>query len=348
VSEQAVPAQPGRFAGYRRDYLLMVSSAVALALLIIALAGLVPMDSALGRAAHAVHEMIGVMWWGIILAIFVIGVLDQIPQEFIVALLGKPGTTRGILRAAVAGVLLDLCSHGILMVGAKLYQRGASAGQVMAFLIASPWNSISLTFILFGLLGVAWTLSFIALSLVIAVVTGLAFDALERRQRIPANMATVELPEDFHFSAELRRGLGSVNWTPALFREVALNGIRGSRIVLRWLAFGLVVAAVVRGFFTAEDFATWFGPSVVGLLLTLLGATLFEVCSEGSVPIAADLMNRAGAPGNSFTFLLAGVATDYTEIMVMRESTGSLKIALLLPVITVPQVLAIGWILNSL
>jgi uncharacterized membrane protein YraQ (UPF0718 family) len=66
------------------------------------------------------------------------------------------------------------------------------------------------------------------------------------------------------------------------------------------------------------------------------------------VPIAADLMNRAGAPGNSFTFLLAGVATDYTEIMVMRESTGSLKIALLLPLITVPQVLAIGWILNSL
>ena len=109
------------------------------------------MDSALGRAAHTVHEMIGVMWWGIILAIFVIGVLDQIPQEFIVALLGKPGTTRGILRAAVAGVLLDLCSHGILMVGAKLYQRGASAGQVMAFLIASPWNSLSLTIILWAL-----------------------------------------------------------------------------------------------------------------------------------------------------------------------------------------------------
>ena len=31
------------------------------------------------------------------------------------------------------------------MVGAKLYERGASIGQVMAFLIASPWNSFSLT-----------------------------------------------------------------------------------------------------------------------------------------------------------------------------------------------------------
>ncbi|MDH3641626.1 MAG: permease [Gammaproteobacteria bacterium] len=340
--------KPSRFAGYRRDYFLMVCSAIAIALLAVALLGLVPMDSALGRAAHTVHEMLAVMWWGIVLAIVVIGILDQIPQEFIVALLGKPGTSRGILRAAVAGVLLDLCSHGILMVGAKLYQRGASAGQVMAFLIASPWNSISLTFILFGLLGAAWTLSFIALSLVIAISTGFAFDALERRRLIPSNAAPMELPADFRFFAEVDKGIRSVSWSPGMLIEIVLNGLRGSRIVLRWLVFGLIAAAVLRGFFTAEDFATWFGPSLVGLLLTLLGAAVFEVCSEGSVPIAADLMNRAAAPGNSFTFLLAGVASDYTEVMVLRETTSSTRIALLLPLITIPQVLVIGWILNNL
>ena len=340
--------QPSRFAGYRRDYFLMVCSAGALALLAAAMFEIFPMDSPLGRAAHTVHEMLAIMWWGILLAIVVIGILDQIPQEFIVALLGRPGTARGILRAAVAGVLLDLCSHGILMVGAKLYQRGASAGQVMAFLIASPWNSISLTFILFGLLGVVWTLTFIALSLVIAIVTGFAFDALERNERIPANATAVDLPSDFRFLAEAKQGIRAVVWTPRLLVDVVLNGIRGSRIVLRWLVFGLIMAAAVRGFLTAEDFATWFGPSVMGLLLTLIGAAVFEVCSEGSVPIAADLMNRAAAPGNSFTFLLAGVASDYTEIMVLRESTGSTKIALLLPLITIPQVLVIGWILNSL
>ena len=105
--------------------------------------------------------------------------------------------------------------------------------------------------------------------------------------------------------------------------------------------------ATIRALLTAEDFATWFGPSLVGLLLTLLGAAIFEVCSEGSVPIAADLMNRAHAPGNSFTFLLAGVATDYTEVMVLKETTQSWRIALLLPAITVPQVLIIGYLLNA-
>ncbi len=59
-------------------------------------------------------------------------------------------------------------------------------------------------------------------------------------------------------------------------------------------------------------------------------------------------MNIAHAPGNSFTFLLAGVATDYTEVMVMKEATGSWKIALFLPLLTVPQVLLIAVVLNLL
>lgn len=31
-------------------------------------------------------------------------------------------------------------------------------------------------------------------------------------------------------------------------------------------------------------------------------AIIFEVCSEGSTPIAVDLLTRAKAPGNSFAF----------------------------------------------
>lgn len=40
-----------------------------------------------------------------------------------------------------------------------------------------------------------------------------------------------------------------------------------------------------------------------------------ELCSEGSLPIAADIFTRAKSPGNSFAFLMTGVSTDYTEIL---------------------------------
>jgi hypothetical protein len=96
-----------------------------------------------------------------------------------------------------------------------------------------------------------------------------------------------------------------------------------------------------------EIFETWFGATLLGLFTTFVAATIIEVCSEGSVPLAADLMTRAAAPGNAFTFLMAGAATDYTEILVLREVTGRLNAALLLPLLTVPQVLVIGWALNA-
>ena len=72
--------------------------------------------------------------------------LKPIPINF---LINAARQAPGLLRAALAGVFLDLCSHGILAVGMKLYERGASAGQVMTFLLASPWNSFSLTLILY-------------------------------------------------------------------------------------------------------------------------------------------------------------------------------------------------------
>ena len=59
-------------------------------------------------------------------------------------------------------------------------------------------------------------------------------------------------------------------------------------------------------------------------------------------------MSRAAAPGNAFTFLMAGAATDYTEILVLKEVIGRLKAALLLPLLTVPQVVAVGWALNMM
>ena len=85
---------------------------------------------------------------------------------------------------------------------------------------------------------------------------------------------------------------------------------------------------------------------MAGLGATLVIATILEVCSEGSVPIAADILTRAHAPGHSFAFLMTGVSTDYTEIMGLKETTKSWKIALFLPLVTLPQVITLAWILN--
>lgn len=296
--------------------------------------------------AHGSWDFMSKAWWGLIAGIVAVGVIGRLPQDLVAGLLGKGGSFGGILRATFAGVLLDLCNHGILMVGAQLYRKGASLGQTVAFLVSSPWNSLSLTLILAAMIGWKWMLLFIALSMLIGIITGWIIDLLVKRGKLPANTNARELPDDFKFRPAFREAFSKLKPNAANLREIAKTGMSESRMILRWIFFGVVLAAAIRAFVPEVLFAQYFGPSLLGLLLTLVATTIIEVCSEGSSPIAADLLTRAAAPGNAFTFLMAGAATDYTEVMVLRDLTKSWKAALALPLITVPQVLVVAWLLN--
>lgn len=295
---------------------------------------------------HAIFDLINTMWWGLAIGLVFIGILSNIPKEFVSAALGAGNGLKGILRATLAGMLFDLCSHGILMVGMKLYERGASLGQVMAFLIASPWNSFSLTFILIALIGLKWTLLFVLLSAIIAVISGMIFNHLTSKGILPNNPHTVEQPKDFQFWKDAKAQLSTFQPNAAWAKNTVVTALKDSRVILKWLLVGVVLASLIRAFVPAEMFTDLFGPTFIGLFLTMIAATIIEVCSEGSAPIAADITTRAGAPGNGFAFLMAGVSTDYTEIMILKETMKSWKIALFLPLVTLPQIFTVAFLIN--
>lgn len=335
------PGHGGRF-----DYLLYGMLAIITAGFITHFTGLdIPYIS---MFSHAVVSLMSVMWWGIVGGIIAVGLMSRIPREYFQAIMGNGDTVGGVIRATLAGLLLDLCSHGILMVGAKLYERGASLAQVMAFLIASPWNSITLTLILISLIGLPWTLAFIVGSALIAIVTGILYLQLVKHGKLPPNPNKVEPNPDFNMKTDFKQRMAEFKFTPVWLRDVLKQGFSESIMVMRWLFLGVVLAALIRTFIPDEAMSAWFGPTIIGLLMTLLVTTVIEVCSEGSTPIGADLVTRAAAPGNGFTFLMAGVSTDYTEILVLRQMTKSWKVALSLPLLTVPQILLLGWIMNNI
>jgi uncharacterized membrane protein YraQ (UPF0718 family) len=98
---------------------------------------------------------------------------------------------------------------------------------------------------------------------------------------------------------------------------------------------------------TEHFFMQWLGPDFTGMLVTLLFATIIEVCSEGTSPVAFEIFAKTGALGNPFIFLMAGVATDYTEIGLLWSNIGK-RTALWLPAVTVPQILVLAWFFNQL
>ncbi len=285
------------------------------------------------------------------LGLFLGGLVDYfVPKTYIVALLSGP-RTRVIARATGLGFLASSCSHGCLALSLELYRKGASIPAVISFLLASPWASLSLTFILLSLFGIRGLVIVVA-SLLIAFVTGLVFQRLERRQLLDPNPNVVDIDGNFSLMADIRERLRAYRFTPQQAMADAGGVLRGTlnvgRMMIGWVHVGLLLSALMGAWLPKHAaIHHLLGPSLGGLLLTMAFAAIIEVCSEGTAPIAFELYRQTGALGNAFAFLMGGVVTDYTELGALWTTIGK-RTALWMVAVTLPMVLVAGWMLNQL
>jgi uncharacterized membrane protein YraQ (UPF0718 family) len=219
---------------------------------------------------------------------------------------------------------------------------------VVAFLLASPWANLPLTIIMFGLFGLK-ALFIIISAIVIAIITGLIFQFLDRKNLIEKNPHSVLFDENFSIFQDIKKRAKEYRFSFFNFIKDVQGILRGAfslaNMVLWWILIGMGLASIVGAYLPQNLFQQYMGPTITGLLVTLLVATVIEVCSEGSAPMAFEIFRQTKALGNSFVFLMAGVATDYTEIGLIWTNIGK-KTALWLPVITVPQIVLLGFVAN--
>jgi uncharacterized protein len=286
---------------------------------------------------ESLFSYLRIIWWAVLIGFLFGGMIEYfVPEEFIFKYLGQR-KKRTLFYAVLAGFLMSACSHGILAISMQLYRKGASVPAVITFLLASPWANLPVTILLFGLFGIK-ALAFVLAAMFIALVTGFAYMGLDKLGWIEGSKA-VDLPK-------------KIEWTNVKnfdFKKSVDGVFRGSvnlaNMVLWWLIIGVLMAAMIGAYVPAHFFMMYLGANFRGLLLTLGFATIIEVCSEGSAPIAFEIFSKVGALGGPFVFLMAGVVTDYTEIGLIWSNIGK-RAAIWLPIITVPMVLAFGVLFN--
>jgi hypothetical protein len=299
-------------------------------------------------------DYILLIWWAVVLGFLIGGIIDHfVPREYIEKYLSRH-RKRTIIYSIVFGFLMSACSHGILAIAIELYKKGANTSSVISFLLASPWANLPITFLLFGFFGTKAFLIVIS-ALIIAVITGLIYQGLERKGLVECRHC--ELGKDrtvltyFSIIKDIKRRWNEFKWNSKNLKDAFIGTFKGSwaltKMVMWWLVIGMIMAAFARAYIPHDWFMNYMGPTVIGLLVTLFFATIIEVCSEGSSPLAFEIFSQTGAFGNSFTFLMAGVATDYTEIGLIWHNIGK-KAALWLPIITVPQILILAYLFNTL
>jgi len=282
-------------------------------------------------------EYLKLTWWAIGLG-FLIGGLIQtlVPEKLMVNLLGKG--KKSIFIAVLLGFLASACSHGILAIAVSLYKKGASTAATLAFLLAAPWANMAITILLFALFG-AKAFLIIGGAILVAVMAGFIFRFLEQKGVIEGHKEE-EIQE-----RELEKWYW-IGWS-SLIREMLVSFWSLAKMVLWWVLIGFFLASILGSFVPESLFHRYFGPSFLGMLATLALATIIEICSEGSAPMAFELFQKTGAFGNVFVFLMAGVVTDFTEFGIILTNIGK-KAAIALVVVTVPMVLLLGFLFNYL
>jgi len=298
----------------------------------------------LNKLYFAFIDYLKLIWWAILLGLFLGGIIDHfVPKEYISKFLSTH-KRRTIFYAVVFGFLMSACSHGILAISMELYKKGASIPAVIAFLLASPWANLPITILLLGFFGVK-ALFLILSAIVIAIITGFVYQILNKKRLIEKNPHTVNVSKEFSIKKDVKNRFKNYRFSINDVKATLRGSWSLAKMVVWWILIGMILASLARTFIPTHLFHQFLGPSLLGLLVILILATIIEVCSEGSAPLAFEIFKQTGAFGNSFVFLMAGVATDYTEIGLIWSNIGR-KAALWLPIITVPQIILLGYLFN--
>ncbi|EPR43717.1 Protein of unknown function DUF318, transmembrane [Desulfovibrio sp. X2] len=145
------------------------------------------------RPLFAVDPLVKILYasWDVVveaapwmlLGILVAGLLKTLlPDDMVARHLG-PGSRFAVLKAALLGVPIPLCSCGVLPAAAGLRKQGAGKGAAAAFLVATPETGVDSIAVTYALLDPLMTLLRPLAALVTALVTGYGVSWLDRREK---------------------------------------------------------------------------------------------------------------------------------------------------------------------
>ncbi len=257
-----------------------------------------------------------------------------------------------ILRAALFGAPLPLCSCGVLPAAIGLHRAGASKEATVSFLISTPETSIDSVAVTYALMGPVMAIFRPFAALVNAVGTGLLTTLLaddKASEIIPekASSGTVETsccsskkqqPETVTSSCCADEQPEPVNQQQAVKsccsqdKEVKASpnkfilvlSYAGAELlddISKWLAFGIVLAGIMLTFIPPDWLAQWGGGLTAMLVMLVVGIPMY-ICAVASTPVAAGLLLAGVSPGAVLVFLLVGPATNIASFALLKRELG--------------------------
>lgn len=296
----------------------------------------------------------------LLLGLLVAGLLQMfVPTAMLARWLGGRGIGP-VIRAALLGTPLPLCSCSVVPAAVMLRRSGASRGATVSFLIATPENGADSIALSYALLGPFMTIARPVAAIVSAVTAGvlanLAGDATSAGTpaAAPAKKSLSIMGDAQASCCSTGNSTGSscCDDKPAQNSSTGKPSLKERTIaaahyicvdlmgdIALWLVVGLLAAAAVSTFVPPDAMARW-GSGLPAMLAMLVVGVPMYICATASTPLAAAMLLAGVSPGTVLVFLLAGPATNMGTIGIVRRELGNASTAAYLAGVCVIAVLS--------
>lgn len=219
-----------------------------------------------------------------------------------------------IIKAALFGIPLPLCSCGVLPTAVSLRRQGASRGAVISFLIATPQTGVDSIAATYSLLGLPFAILRPLGALLGAMLGGIGVQ----------NLADEDSSNNEYYAQNPENNRDN---QPKTFGIKCVEAIRYGLVdmvgnVGKWLIIGLVVAALITVLVPSEIFLDLSDFPILAMLLMVVISIPMYVCATGSIPIALSLIAKGLTPGVGFVLLMAGPAANFASMMILSKFVG--------------------------
>lgn len=251
----------------------------------------------------------------ILLGFLIAGVMHAfIPQQTFARHLSGKGW-KSVVKSALIGVPLPLCSCGVLPTAIAMRRNGASRAASTSFLVATPQTGVDSIAATWSLLGPAFAVVRPVAALVTAIGGGLAVGKSESDEDdIVRSAQQCALDEK---EADKKKNCSSKLISALKYGYVDLVASIGG-----WLTAGLVIAALITVYVPEEFFSILGKTPILSMIAVLVIAVPMYVCATGSIPIAMSLVMKGLSPGTALVLLMAGPAANFASFTLISREMG--------------------------
>ncbi len=238
-----------------------------------------------------------------------------------------------IIKAALIGIPLPLCSCGVIPVTAALRKQGASRGAAGAFVISTPQTGVDSIFVTYSMLGWIFALFKPLVALITGIIGGIFINWFGEKDVVAHDPSDADSSKsEDSGSTDVLEPITDEDFLPATTHRSILQhplikalhyafSVLIGDIALPLIA-GIMLAALVS-LLVPDDFGVRYLSNqwLTMPAMLLFGVPLY-VCSSASIPIAAALIAKGISPGAVLVFLITGPATNAATISSMNKILG--------------------------